>query len=281
MERTGQGTRALTQTGKWALLVIGCLVVLIPFWLLGISSLRQSTVLLEYPPRFWPERATLANYIALFDPERYDFIAWFVNSVIVAGASTLGTVLVCSLAGYAFAKKSFPGKRVIFAVALGTMMIPSAVTLIPLFLIVKGLGLINTLTGIIVPSLGAAFGVFLMRQFISTLPSSLLESAQMDGCRELGVYARIVVPMTTPALAVLSIFTFMNQWNSLVFPLIIADSENKKMLTVGIAGLKSMASSPWGLMMAASLLSFVPILIVFLFMRERFVAGLTAGAVKG
>lgn len=266
---------------KWITLVICASAILIPFWLLAVSSLRQSTELLEYPPKFWPDNPTLNNYKQLFDTDKYQFIRWFLNSAIVAVASTLGTLFVCSLAAYAFGKKEFFGKNTLFTIALATMMIPSSVTLIPVFLIAKQLGLIDTLWGIFLPSLGSAFGVFLMRQFISTIPNSLIESARMDGCNEFILYLKIIVPVTVPSLAVLGIYTFMNQWNNLILPLILTNSEKMKTLPVAIAGLKSLNSSPWGIMMAASLLSFIPVLIVFLFAREKFIEGLTAGAVKG
>lgn len=256
-------------------------VFFVPFWFLFTASLRESSVLLTYPPKLWPTDATLHNFSQLLLSGDYPFLQWMLNSLLTAGMTTLGVLLVCSLAGYAFARLEFAGRTLLFSIAMSSLMVPAAVTLIPQFLIVKSLGLINTLAGIALPGIGSAFGVFLMRQFMEGIPVSITEAALVDGCNQPSIYARIMLPMVTPAMGVLAIFTFMNQWNNLIWPLIIIQVEPMKTLQVGIAGLRGISKTPWGLVMAASALSFLPVLCVFLVARERFVEGLTAGAVKG
>jgi multiple sugar transport system permease protein len=261
-------------------LIILSVIILLPIWFLLVSSVRPNSALLEYPPKLWPDDATLQNYKNLLKPGAHPFGRWYLNSIIYAGGVTIGTLAVCSLAGYAFAKKEFIGKRVLFLLAMSTMMIPFSVRLIPLFMIMSDLHLINNFIGMIIPVMAAPIGVFLMRQFMMTIPSSLEESARIDGCPEIRIFWSIILPITIPAVSVLGIFTFMNRWNDLIWPLVITNQEIMKTLTVAIAGFRSDASISWGLTMAASALSFIPILIVFLFARERFIQGLTAGAVK-
>lgn len=266
---------------KIALLIITGLSFIVPFWLLISASFRETRVLMQYPPVLWPKDATLSNYRVLLFSGTYPYFKWLFNSIIAATATTVGALFVCSLAGYAFAKLKFIGKDVLFMLSMATIMIPVAVMLIPRFIIIQNLGMINTLPGIFLPGIGTAFGVFLMRQFISTLPTSIIEVAQVDGASQFIIFTRIIVPMITPAFGVLAIYIFMGEWNDLIWPLIVAQSEAMKTIPVGIASMRMVLKTPWGLMMAASTLAFLPILIVFLFSSKRFVEGITAGAIKG
>jgi len=265
---------------KISLLALSGLAFIVPFWLLVSASFRETRVLLQYPPALWPKDATLSNYSSLFSGE-YPFSNWMINSIITASSTTIGALIVCSLAGYAFAKFRFFGKGFLFMLSMATLMIPVAVMLIPRFIMIKDLGLVNTLPGIFLPGIGSAFGVFLMRQFIATLPSSVLEAARVDGASHFRVYINIIVPLIAPALAVLAIYVFMGEWNDLIWPLIVAQSEDMKTIPVGIASMRMVHHPKWGLMMAASTLAFLPIFIVFLFSRRRFIEGMTAGAIKG
>lgn len=270
----------LTQILQKAILIFFALLIIVPIWFLFATSFRDSSVLLQYPPKLWPDDATIKNYVELFSG-KYSYARWFLNSLIAVIASTIGVLIISSLAGYAFAKKRFLGKEVIFSVGLATMMIPAATILLPLFFIVKSLGLINTYFSIFLPSVGTAFGVFLMRQFIATIPSSLEESARIDGCSDIRVFINIIIPISLPSLAVLGIFNFMTQWNNLLWPLIVINKESMKTLPVAIAGMASQFEIKWGITIAASVLSFIPVLIMFLFSREKFIAGMTSGAIKG
>ncbi|MBO9605054.1 MAG: carbohydrate ABC transporter permease [Paenibacillaceae bacterium] len=265
---------------KHVLLAATALGIVLPVWLLLVSSFRQTTNLLAYPPKFWPDDGSWANYLALFEGSSR-FGRWFANSVIVCGVGAVFMLLVSSMSGYAFAKREFAGKRPMIAVMLATTMIPGIVTIIPSFLIVDRLGWTNSYWGLIVPTIPSAFGVFLMMQFIRVLPGELLESAKLDGCGEYGLFFRIVLPVIQSSLAVLTIFYFILNWGNLLWPLIITTEEKMKTLPVGIAGMRSFGQVTSGEMMAATFLSFIPLFVVFLFARERFIEGVTAGAVKG
>ena len=265
---------------KVFLLILTGLAFTIPFWLLITASFRETRILMQYPPVLWPKDATLSNYISLFSGT-YPYVRWLLNSVGSTTATTVGALIVCSLAGYAFARVNFAGKDFLFMLSMATLMIPTAVMLIPRFIMVKNLGMVNTLPGIFLPGIASAFGVFLMRQFITTLPTAVLEAARVDGAGHFTIYLRIIVPMVAPAFAVLAIYTFMGEWNDLIWPLVVSQSEAMKTIPVGIAGLRALHKPPWGLMMAASTLAFLPIFIVFLAARKRFIEGMTSGAIKG
>jgi multiple sugar transport system permease protein len=266
---------------KYVTLVLAAACFILPIWLLFVSSFRQTTNVLTYPPKLWPDDGDFSNYISLFTGSQYHFGRWFLNSVIVAGVSTAFTLLICSMAGYAFARRDFPGKQTIFALIVSTMMIPAIVSLIPSFLIVDKLGWSNSYLGLIVPTVASAFGVFLMRQFIQVIPSELEEAAKIDGCGVYGSFFKIILPIIGPSLGVLAIFHFVGNWGSLIWPLIIITEEKMLTLPVGIASMKSYSANTSGEIMAATFMSFIPLFIVFLFAREKFIEGVTAGAVKG
>jgi multiple sugar transport system permease protein len=185
------------------------------------------------------------------------------------------------MAGYAFAKKEFPGKTLIFWSLLSTMMIPGMVLLVPLFLLVSRMGLINNFGGLILPGLVGAFGVFLMKQFIQTLPTELIDAARIDGAGEMGVYARVILPLSKPALAVLGIFSFMGAWNDFLWPLLITQSKVMRTLAVGLATLQQESMTDYGLLMAGSAFAAVPMIIVFFAFQKHFLKGLTIGGLKG
>lgn len=185
------------------------------------------------------------------------------------------------MAGYAFARKRAPGLRLLFSLCLATMMIPAQVTVIPLFLMVAGFGLVNTYTALIVPSLATAFGVFMMRQFISTLPASLFEAARLDGCNEWQIFTRIVLPLIRPALAVLGIFAFTSSWNDFLWPLVVCNRRDMWTLPVGLASLQSEFNVDTSLLMAGASFAALPMIALFFALQRHFVSGLTVGAVKG
>lgn len=241
----------------------------------------MTTNILTYPPQLWPHDATLQNYINLFDPELYQFSRWFINSFIFAGGSTILVLLVCSMAGFAFAKREFIGKSFLFIAIIASLMIPQIVSLIPTFLIVDRFGWINTYWGLILPTVPNAIGVFLMTQFIRVIPTAVEESARMDGCGDYRVFFKIILPIATPSMGILAIFNFINVWSNLTWPLVATNDAKMRTLTAGIASMKYLGSNTSGEIMAASFLTFIPVLIVFLFAREKFIEGMTAGAVKG
>ena len=209
------------------------------------------------------------------------FVRWFFNTILVAVLVTLGTVLIDALAAYAFAKKQFRGRDLLFGLMLATIMIPGALLLIPAFLITNELGLLNSYGGLIIPSLANVLGVFLLRQFMQTIPEELEHAARIDGCSDLGVFWRIILPLSDPALATLSIVVFTTQWNNLVWPLVVLNNKDLYTLPLGLALLRSEFQVNYGIPSAAAFLSVVPLIIGFIFLQRYFLEGLTVGAVKG
>ena len=219
-----------------------------------------------------------SNYRNLWKTVPYN--RYFVNSVFIATASTLLTLFFCSLGGYAFAKYQFRGQKILFGILLASMMVPFQVLLVPLFGLMYDIGWLNSYKAIIIPFSVGAFGVFLMRQFIVTIPSELLDAARIDGCSEFGIYYRIVLPIIKPALGALTIYSFLGSWNGYLWPLIILPDEVKYTLPISLANLVGIYRQDYGMLMAGTLLSLMPIVILFLAMQREFVQGITLGGVK-
>lgn len=218
------------------------------------------------------------NYRNLWEAVPYN--RYFINSVFIATASTLLALFFCSLGGFAFAKYQFRGKTILFGIVLASMMVPFQVLLVPLFGLMSDIGWLNSYNAIIFPFSVGAFGVFLMRQFIVTIPSELLDAARIDGCSEFGIYYRIVLPIIKPALGALTIYTFLSSWNGYLWPLIVLRDETKYTLPIGLANLIGIYRQDYGMLMAGTLLSILPIVILFLAMQREFVQGITLGSVK-
>ncbi len=219
-----------------------------------------------------------ANYKNLWEAVPYN--RYFINSVFIATASTLLTLFFCSLGGYAFAKYQFKGKAILFGILLASMMIPFQVLLVPLFGLMYDIGWLNSYKAIIIPFSVGAFGIFLMRQFIVTIPSELIDAARIDGCSEFGIYYRIVLPIIKPALGALTIYSFLSSWNGYLWPLIVLRDEAKYTLPIGLANLIGIYRQDYGMLMAGTFLSLLPIIILFLAMQREFVQGITLGSVK-
>ncbi|MFE7835416.1 carbohydrate ABC transporter permease [Streptomyces sp. NPDC057474] len=255
------------------------LLMVTPFlWMLS-GSFKPEADIRKIPPDLVPTRPTLANYRELLGT--LDFTSMFANSVIVALAVTAGNLLFCSMLGYALAKLEFRGKRAVFTLVIATLMVPGLVTFVPLYVLVSNMQLTGSLLGLILPFLATPFGVFLMRQFISTLPDELIDAARVDGCRELAIFWKIVLPLTRPALATLGIITFLGSWNNFLWPLVVAQNESQYTLPVGLA----LASSGqdftrFGILLAGSVVVLLPVTIVFLLFQRHFVAGIATTGLK-
>ncbi len=250
-----------------------------PFLWMLLGSFRPDRELKQVPPSWLPQDPTLDNYRTLFT--ELDFPTFFFNSAVVAIAITFGNLVFCSMLGYALAKLNFPGKRVIFALVLGTLMVPGLVTLVPLFVLVSNLGMVNSLPGLIFPFLAGPFGVFLMRQFIQSLPDELIQAARIDGAGEGRIFLSIILPLCKPALATLGILTFLTSWNNFLWPLVVAQSEEKYTLPVALAIYsRGENSSNYGLLMAGSVAIIIPVLAVFLILQRHFVQGIAMTGIK-
>jgi multiple sugar transport system permease protein len=244
-----------------------------------LGSFRPDRELKQVPPAWLPQDPTLDNYRTLFT--QLDFPTYFFNSAVVALAITVGNLVFCSMLGYALAKLDFPGKRVIFVLVLGTLMIPGVVTFVPLFVLVSNLGMVNTFPGLIFPFLAGPFGVFLMRQFILSLPDELIHAARVDGAGELRIFRSVILPLCKPALATLGILTFLTSWNNFLWPLVVAQSEEKYTLPVALAIYAiGENKSDYGLLMAGSVVIILPVLAVFLLLQRHFVRGIAMTGIK-
>lgn len=263
----------------YTILGAGLLVVVGPFLWAVLSSLKPEAEIRRIPATWWPQAITLDNYDELLS--RLDFPQAFANSAIVAVLTTLGNLVFCSLLGYALAKLRFPGRRALFLVVLGTLMVPSMVTFVPQFVMVSNLGLVNSYGGLILPFLATPFGVFLMRQYLLSIPDELIEAARVDGAGELRIFARIVLPLCGPALATLTILTFLASWNNFLWPLVVATTEDKYTLPVALA-LYSVGQNriDFGLVLAGAVAVLLPVVIVFVLLQRHFLRGIATTGLK-
>ncbi len=263
----------------YAVLGLGLFLVVVPFlWMLA-SSLKPEREVRAVPPTWWPETLTMENYDRLFG--RLDFPTYLFNSVVVALAVTVGNMVFCSMLGYALAKLDFPGKRALFATVLGTLMVPGVVTFVPLFVIVTKMGLSNSLLGMILPFLAGPFGVFLMRQYISALPDELIQAARIDGAGELRIFFGVILPLCGPALATLGILTFLGSWNNFLWPLVIAQTEDKYTLPVALALYAvGQNATQYGLLLAGAVVVVLPVLVLFLLLQRHITQGIAMTGIK-
>ncbi len=259
-------------------LAVGAIATLLPFlWMLS-ASLMPAGEASRWPPSLLPSRPTLANYRALF--QRLDLGRCFLNSAFVAVVSTALALLVVSLAGYAFAKLRFPGRSRLYRALLTAMVIPAQVAMLPLFLLLREVGLVNTYWGVIIPALAPVFGIFMVRQYALSLPDELLDAARVDGAGEFTIYRRLVLPLLRPILVTFGVFSFIGAWNDFMWPLIVLTDDRRYTLPVALANLIGEHAQDIELMMAGSVLTVLPVLVLFLVLQRTYVEGLTMGGVK-
>ena len=262
----------------YLLLILSSLLMIVPFyWSVG-TSLKLERFVFATPPQWWPNPLTLQSYINVLT--RIPFLRYFSNSVVVATFVTLGNVFFDTLAAYAFSKLKFPGRDRIFFIFLLVLMVPSQVNLIPMYRIMTLLHWTDTYLALIVPNLTSVFGIFMMRQFLMSIPDELLDAARIDGCSEFKVFINVVLPLALPGIATLIILTFMGTWNDFLWPRIVTNTETLFTLPVGLAQLQMKNTSNVAQIMAGTVLTALPMIIVFLFMQRQFIEGMTAGALK-
>ncbi len=269
---------SLGRFSLYLLLAVTSILMIVPFYWSLSTSFKLEQYVFNNPPQWLPDPLTIVNYIQVIT--RISFLRYFANSVIVSVVTTLGHVFFDTLAAYAFAKLTFPGRDKIFFVMLLALMVPFYVNMIPLYKIMSDLHLTDTYLALILPNLTSIFGIFLMRQFLLTIPNDLLDQARIDGCSEFGVFRRVVLPLAIPGIATLIIFTFMDIWNSFLWPRIVTSSEKLFTLPVGLAQLSMKNTSNQAQIMAGTVLTALPMILVFLFMQKQFIEGMTAGALK-
>ncbi|MDO7881405.1 carbohydrate ABC transporter permease [Salinibacterium soli] len=269
-------SRALTAT-IGAALGVGALITAFPFFWMLLTSVKPQRESIDFPPSILPQEPTFEWYVRLFT--ELDFARYLGNTVIVVLFGFVGLLLM-AMAGYAFAKFDFRGRRWMFFLVLATMMIPVQVTMIPTYLILNGMKLTNTLLGIALPTLVTGFSIFLFRQFMSTIPTEMLEAARIDGAGEFRIFFRIVLPMSGPILAVQVVLTFIGGWNSFLWPLIIASDQKLYTLSVGLALLNQQLAVNPSLQMAAASVMVVPILVVFVVFQRYVIQGFALSGLK-
>ncbi len=263
----------------YTILLISALFMIVPFlWMLS-TSLKADQYVLTMPPQFFPRPLTLHSYIRL--AELFPIGRMFFNSLFVAILTTLGQLVICSMAAYAFARMRFKGSNALFLVYLATLMIPFQVTITPLFILMRYLGWINTYQGLILPGVFSAFGTFLLRQFFLTIPRELEEAAFIDGASHWTVYWRIILPLAKPALATLGVFSFMGSWNAFLWPLFVVRDLELMTLPVGLATLHGRWLTEWNLVMAGTVITVLPMLAVYLLAQQYFVRGVVLSGIKG
>ncbi|MFI6895424.1 carbohydrate ABC transporter permease [Streptomyces sp. NPDC050256] len=277
----GKRPRSMKRVLVYVLLSLGLLIMSAPFLWMALSAFKTTSELTASPPVWIPTEWTLDNFRDLLD--KLDLPLYFMNSVIVAVLVTVSNLVFCSMLGYALAKLRFAGRNKIFGLVLGALMVPGNLMLLPLFVLMSKMGLIDSYAGLVLPFAAGAFGVFLMRQFMQSIPDELLEAARMDGAGEWYIFWRIVMPLVKPALATLSIFTFLGSWNNFVWPLIATNDPDKYTLPVALATFatdpnKSGGSN--GMLMAGSFLIVLPVLVVFIALQRHFTQGIATAGMK-
>ncbi len=260
------------------LIYAAALATVAPFLWMVLTSFKNLGEILIYPPKWLPEKFQLENYLNAF--RAAPFARFYFNSVFVAIAVTLGQLVTCSMAAFAFARLKFWGRDVLFLIFLGTMMIPGQVTMIPSFMVLYWLGWIDSYKALIVPGLASAFGTFLLRQFFLTIPRELEDAAYIDGCSRAGVLWRIILPLSKPALATLAIFTFMGVFNDFLWALIVVNSEEMRTVQLGLAVFRDRYATEWDKLMAGSVTATMPILLIFFFAQKYFIKGITLSGLK-
>jgi alpha-1,4-digalacturonate transport system permease protein len=278
---TSTGGRGRPSTGtvlRVAGLLAGSLIVLVPVIWTVLSSFKTQTELARRPPRVLPGQLSFENYSEALTS--FDFGHYLFNSVVVTVGATLLTLAINSMAAYALAKYNFRGRNALFLLTLSVIMIPLQVILLPVYQTVSDLGLVNSLWGMIIPAAATPTGVFILRQYMLTIPDDLIEAARLDGAGEWRIFSRIVLPLTMPALAVVTIFSVVWRWNDFLWPLLVAQDEKYYTLPVALARLSSQQVVPFNLVLAMSVLSMLPVVIIFLIMERQITTGIAQSGLK-
>lgn len=263
----------------YIVLIFSTILCLLPLLWMVSASLMANGQASVFPPRFFPQKVTFTQYKDLF--ARLNVAKYFLNSVLISVSVTFVSLFVNSMAGYAFAKYRFAGQKSLFKLLLSFMIIPAQVTMLPLFLMLKQMGLINTYFAVIIPGMASVFGIFLIRQYLLSIPDSLIEAAKIDGASDFQIYFTIILPLAKPILITLAIFTFMGTWNDFLWPLIVMTNNSMYTLPVALANLMGEHNQDTELMMAGSVVTIIPIMVVFLALQKHYLKGIMMGGIKG
>lgn len=273
--RSSLPVQALT----YALLVTGALFMFFPVLWVVLSSFKSLTEIYRSPPTFFPEVWIFSNYSEAI--RQFPFLRYLWNSVFVTATSTILTLVINSMAAFALSKYEFPGREAIFVLMLATLMVPIRVIMLPVYMIIARLGMANTLAGIIIPPAATPTGVFILRQYMLTISDELIDAARIDGAGDFQIYARVVMPLATPALAVLTVFSVMWRWNDFLWPLIVINRERLFTLQLALARFRGELVTDWNYVLSMTVLSIIPIMVVFVFMQRYLVQGIASTGLKG
>ncbi|MCZ8516432.1 carbohydrate ABC transporter permease [Paenibacillus filicis] len=273
-----KGHAALKITAH-AVLLAGAVTMILPFLWTVSTSLKQLSEVFVFPPKLLGASIQWGNYLRISD--RFPFGTYFLNSVKITVIITLAQLITSSMAGFVFARLRFRYREALFGLYLATMMVPAQVTMIPNFIVMRYYNLVDSHWALILPALVSAFGTFLLRQFFVTIPESLEDAAKMDGCTPFGIYWRIFVPLSKPAMATLGVFVFMGSWNDFLGPLVYINSQDKMTLPLGLASMQGMYSTDWPVLMAGTVITILPLIAIFLLAQDFFIKGVTLSGLKG
>lgn len=264
--------------GTYMILILTTVIFLAPILWVVLSSFKSGSELFRYPPTFLPENFTLDNYIDAFS--RGNFARYFFNSTLVAVVSTVITVIINTMAGYAFAKYKFKGGNAMFLFFMATLMLPLEILMIPIFQVVKAFGLYNSYWGLIIPPAATPAGVFLVRQYFLTVPIELTEAARIDGASEVKIFLKLMLPLAKPIISVLTIFSLLWRWNDYMWPLLVLRDSNKYTVQLALANFSGEYSVDWNSLLAMSVVTMIPVLIMFLIFQKQFIKGMTTSGMK-
>lgn len=254
-------------------------VMVFPFIWMVSTSLKTFAESIQIPPTIIPTEWVFGNYKDVLRTS--NFLIYYRNTIIQTIGRTVGQLFFCTLAAYSFARIRFPGKNALFLLTLSVLMIPQHITLIPVYIIIRSLGWLNTFYALIVPQIFSAFGVFLMRQFFLTIPQDLDQAAKIDGCNHWSIYSRIYLPLSRAAMISLLIFTVLNSWNDLILPLVVTSSDSMRVLTVGLAAFQGQYSTNYPLLMAGAVMAIFPLILLFVFLQRYYIEGIAVSGIKG
>jgi multiple sugar transport system permease protein len=264
----------------WHLLLMPlALIFVLPLVQMVLTSFMSTREINQFPPRLLPSSLHLEGYRQLLTES--SVLQWFANTVLVSGVAVVSHLVLCSLAGYGFARLRFAGRGIAFLAIVATVMIPIQVLMIPTYLMFARIGIVDTLAAAFVPWLASAFGIFMMRQFFLSLPVELEEAARLDGCTTLRTFVSVVLPLARPALATLAIFTLLSSWNDLLWPLVAISDDSKFTLQVGLASFQGTRRTQWSQLMAGNVIATMPLIVAFLIAQKRFIATMTFSGLKG
>ena len=277
--RSKRKTNIIVYSISYTLLIAFSIIMIMPFVWMILSTFKDQSELMRFPPKFLPDKFSLKNYVEVFSS--VPFLRYYLNSILITTVAVTLTLITSSLAGFAFAKYKFKGRNTIFKTLLGAMMIPFPVTIIPLYIMIYNLGLIDTYLALIVTGSVSIFGVFLMRQFIVTIPDDLIDAARIDGCSEFQIFRIIVIPNIRAPLSALAIFSFMSTWNAFLWPLLVVNNDEHRTVQLGVQYFTQRYGDLMHLQITAAAMAVIPIVVLYLLLQKQFIEGITMTGLKG